>query len=157
MILVPKTRRGGKLYKKIKMEEREDCAKEIKSFMFSDGLTLEDIRKQQVKFAEERDWDQFHSPRNLLLAMIGEVGELAEVFQWKGEVKEGLPGWTEKDLLNVRHELSDVLILLVRLADKCKVDLAKAVVEKVKLNEQKYPADKVRGSSKKYTEYEQDK
>eukprot|EP00795_Rhopilema_esculentum_P015705 gene15705-6999_t len=139
------------------MEEREDCAKEIKSFMFSDGLTLEDIRKQQVKFAEERDWDQFHSPRNLLLAMIGEVGELAEVFQWKGEVKEGLPGWTEKDLLNVRHELSDVLILLVRLADKCKVDLAKAVVEKVKLNEQKYPADKVRGSSKKYTEYEQDK
>ena len=57
----------------------------------------------------------------------------------------------------MRHELSDVLILLVRLADKCKVDLAKAVVEKVKLNEQKYPADKVRGSSKKYTEYEKDK
>ncbi|CAH1233774.1 DCTPP1 [Branchiostoma lanceolatum] len=73
--------------------------------------------------------------------------------QWRGEVKEGLPDWSEKDKKHLSQELSDVLIYLVRLAEKCQVDLPAATVEKIKLNKQKYPAHQVYGSSKKYTEY----
>lgn len=125
-----------------------------RSFKFSNDLSLEEIRTIQADFCKQRDWDQFHSPRNLLLAMVGEVGELAELFQWKGEVKEGLPEWSDKEKTNLEHELSDVLIYLVRLADKCNIDLPVAVLEKIELNKKKYPADIVRGQSKKYTEYE---
>jgi len=122
-------------------------------FPFSSSLSLEDIRQRQERFSNERNWDQFHSPRNLLLAMVGEVGELSECFQWKGEVTTGLPGWTEEERQHLGEELSDVLIYLVRLADKCNVDLPVAVTRKIKLNEQKYPANVVNGSSKKYSEY----
>ncbi|XP_027059827.1 dCTP pyrophosphatase 1-like isoform X1 [Pocillopora damicornis] len=112
-------------------------------------------RQMQSQFAKERDWDQFHQPRNLVLAMVGEVGEVAELFQWKGEVKEGLPDWSLKDKHHLAQELSDVLIYLVRLAEKCHVDLPKEVVAKIALNSKKYPADLVKGSSKKYTEYKE--
>ncbi|EDO30025.1 predicted protein, partial [Nematostella vectensis] len=110
-------------------------------------------RQKQNKFASEREWDQFHSPRNLLLAMVGEVGEVAELFQWKGEVKDGLEDWSEKERTHLGQELSDVLIYLVRLAEKCHVDLPSVVVQKIALNEKKYPVELVKGSSKKYTEY----
>ncbi|XP_031557340.1 dCTP pyrophosphatase 1-like [Actinia tenebrosa] len=124
-------------------------------FRFTDELSLEKIRQLQANFAKERDWDKFHKPRNLLLAMVGEVGELAELFQWKNEVDEGLPDWSGQEKKHLGQELSDVLIYLVRLAEKCHVDLPKEVLAKISLNEQKYPADMVRGSSKKYTEYKQ--
>ncbi|XP_072128146.1 glutamyl-tRNA(Gln) amidotransferase subunit B, mitochondrial [Mobula birostris] len=120
---------------------------------FSDAPSLEEIRKLQAQFTDERDWDQFHQPRNLLLALVGEVGELAELFQWRGEVAEGLPGWTDSERTALRHELSDVLLYLVELSDKCGVDLPKAVLEKLELNRLKYPAVLVRGSARKYTEY----
>ncbi|PIK45656.1 hypothetical protein BSL78_17477 [Apostichopus japonicus] len=206
-------------------------------------------RMLQNQFAKERDWDQFHQPRNLLLAMlyisdnVGYLNILAsplppptphpfkqswflldgavdpwsevthtvrcqkvstslrikqvnmlspcylinelkinkifhtacvwsggegwlegrtllvilimikETFQWKGEVKEGLPDWSEKDKKHLEQELSDVLIYLVRLSEKCHIDLPKAAIEKIALNGKKYPAEKVQGSSKKYTEY----
>ncbi|XP_072340116.1 glutamyl-tRNA(Gln) amidotransferase subunit B, mitochondrial [Scyliorhinus torazame] len=122
-------------------------------FTFSTEPSLEAIRKLQAAFVEERDWDQYHQPRNLLLALVGEVGETAELFQWRGEVKEGLPDWTDKEREALSNELSDVLIYLVRLAEKCHVDLPQAVLHKLELNGQKYPAGRVRGSSKKYTEY----
>ncbi|XP_001636971.3 dCTP pyrophosphatase 1 [Nematostella vectensis] len=122
-------------------------------FRFANKLSLEDIRQKQNKFASEREWDQFHSPRNLLLAMVGEVGEVAELFQWKGEVKDGLEDWSEKERTHLGQELSDVLIYLVRLAEKCHVDLPSVVVQKIALNEKKYPVELVKGSSKKYTEY----
>lgn len=85
--------------------------------------------------------------------MVGEVGEVAELFQWRGEVADGLPDWTGEDRKALEEELSDVLIYLVRLADKCKIDLPSAVLRKIEINRQKYPADQVMGSSKKYTEY----
>lgn len=116
-------------------------------------LRLEDLRKMQLKFAKDRDWNQFHSPRNLLLALVGEVGEVSELFQWKGEVPCGLPEWTEKEKENLGDELSDVLLYLIRLSDVCAVDLEKAVIRKYSKNEAKYPVEKCRGSSKKYTEY----
>lgn len=122
-------------------------------FAFSAKPTLEEIRQIHADFTDERDWNQYHKPRNLLLAMVGEVGEVAELFQWKGEVSEGLADWTEKEREQLAHELSDVLIYLVELAEKCHVDLPQAVLRKVELNKQKYPASKVHGLAKKYTEY----
>jgi dCTP diphosphatase len=85
--------------------------------------------------------------------MVGEVGEVAELFQWKGEVKEGLPDWERKDKLALEQELADVMIYLIRLADVCKINLPKAVEKKMQLNSVRYPIDKVYGSCKKYTEY----
>lgn len=122
-------------------------------FTFSSEPTIEDIRRMQAEFTDERDWNQFHQPRNLLLAMVGEVGEVAELFQWRGDVAEGLPGWTDTERENLAQELSDVLIYLVELAEKCRVDLPQAVLRKMALNRLKYPASKVHGSAKKYTEY----
>nr|XP_019956780.1 PREDICTED: dCTP pyrophosphatase 1 [Paralichthys olivaceus] len=123
------------------------------SFTFTPQPTIEDIRRMQAEFTDERDWNQFHQPRNLLLAMVGEVGEVSELFQWRGEVAEGLPGWSESEREELAHELSDVLIYLVELAEKCRVDLPQAVLRKMALNRLKYPASKVHGSAKKYTEY----
>ncbi|XP_068607153.1 glutamyl-tRNA(Gln) amidotransferase subunit B, mitochondrial [Brachionichthys hirsutus] len=122
-------------------------------FRFSSEPTVEDIRRMQAEFTDERDWNQFHQPRNLLLALVGEVGEVSELFQWRGEVAEGLPDWTEPEREHLAQELSDVLIYLVELAEKCRVDLPRAVLRKMALNRVKYPAGKVHGSAKKYTEY----
>ena len=128
-------------------------APEGEQFSFSAEPSLEHIRRLQAEFTAERDWSQFHQPRNLLLALVGEVGELAELFQWRGEVAEGLPDWSDADREKVSQELSDVCIYLVELAEKCRVDLPQAVLQKMELNRRKYPASKVHGSAKKYTEY----
>ena len=120
---------------------------------FSDGPSLEMLRYALGNFSAEREWDQFHSPRNLALAMVGEVGELCEIFQWKGEVKAGLPGWTEEERTHLGEECADVLLYLVRLADKCGVDLPAAAQRKLMKNAGKYPAHLAKGSSKKYTAY----
>ncbi|XP_018430836.1 PREDICTED: dCTP pyrophosphatase 1 [Nanorana parkeri] len=122
-------------------------------FRFSDSPSMEQIRQRQAQFTAERDWNQFHQPRNLLLALVGEVGEVAELFQWQGEVSEGLPGWSQSQRESLSHELSDVLIYLLELAEKCHVDLPRAVLAKMELNAAKYPAARVQGSAKKYTEY----
>ncbi|AES78999.1 putative dCTP diphosphatase [Medicago truncatula] len=105
-----------------------------------DSVTIGKLKQIQAQFAKERDWDQYHSPRNLLLAMIGEVGELSEIFQWKGEVQRGLPDFKEEEKVHLGEELSDVLLYLVRLSDICGVDLGKAALRKVELNAIKYPA-----------------
>lgn len=123
---------------------------------FEDTFTLEKLRSQVAAFADDRDWNQFHTPRNLLLALVGEVGELSEIFQWRGEVKPGLSDWKEEDKIHLGEELSDVLVYLVRLSDRCGIDLVTAVQEKMKRNAAKYPADLARGSSKKYTAYAKD-
>ena len=113
--------------------------------------SLSQIKERLREFANERDWDQFHSPKNLAMALIVEAAELVEHFQWlKEEESSSLP---PDKLIEVEHELADIQIYLIRLADKLDVDLMKAVASKIELNEKKYPADKARGSSKKYTEY----
>jgi dCTP diphosphatase len=90
-----------------------------------------------------------------MLALVGETGELAECFQWKGEVAPGLPGFTSQERRHVGEELSDVLLYLVRLSDVCGIDLAAAVTAKLASNAAKYPAHRCRGSSAKYTQYTQ--
>lgn len=113
--------------------------------------TLEDLKLRLRQFAIDRDWEQFHAPKNLAMALIGEAGELIEHFQWLSEAQsDQLPA---KKLEEVRLEMADILIYLIRLSDRLGVDLLQAVEEKIALNAQKYPVEKVRGSSKKYTEY----
>jgi dCTP diphosphatase len=116
-------------------------------------VSLEELRGRMAAFVAERDWHQYHTPRNLLLALVGEVGELAEVMQWRGEVARGLPGWAADDLRKVGDELADVQLYLVRLADVCGVDLGRAVLRKLEVNARKYPPGASRGRAAKYTAY----
>ncbi|MGD8568646.1 MAG: nucleotide pyrophosphohydrolase [Gammaproteobacteria bacterium] len=112
---------------------------------------LEDIKMRLQEFADERNWDQFHNPKNLSMALIAEAAELVEHFQWLSEQESQL---IQGDKLEaVRHELADIMIYLIRIADKLNVDLLEAVEKKITINAEKYPADKVQGQHKKYTEY----
>jgi len=110
--------------------------------------TLETLAVKLAEFARERDWDQFHSPKNLAMALAGEVGELLEHFQWLTETQSRELPADVSDA--VALEMADVLLYLVRLADKLGVDLAAAAERKIGLNAAKYPADAVRGSARKY-------
>ena len=113
--------------------------------------TLIDLRDTIRAFTHERNWDQFHTPKNLATSVSIESGELLEQFQW---LQTGVASELgEARLQEVRHELADVLVYLIRLADKLDIDLAAAVQEKIELNRAKYPADKVKGDSRKYDEY----
>jgi NTP pyrophosphatase (non-canonical NTP hydrolase) len=113
-----------------------------------DLLALRDIVRQ---FVDERDWDQFHTPKNLASALCVEAAELLEPFQWlqSGQTQE----LDEKTQMQIRHEMADVLTYLIRLADKMEVDLYEAVLEKMELNRRKYPAEQVRGDARKHTAY----
>lgn len=89
-----------------------------------------------------------------VILKVGEVGELSEIFQWKGEVKRGLPDWKEEEKVHLGEELSDVLLYLLRLSDICGVDLGKAVLRKLELNAIKYPAKARKDIKKKEDEIE---
>ena len=111
---------------------------------------LESLRNQLRTFASERDWDQFHSPKNLAAALAVEASELLEHFQWLTEAQSRqLPPET---LNEVSNEVADVLLYLIRISDKLGIDLIAAANAKILLNAEKYPVEKARGSSRKYTE-----
>jgi dCTP diphosphatase len=111
---------------------------------------FEKLRNQLRDFAAERDWDQFHSPKNLAMALSVEAAELLEHFQWLSE--EQSRRLSAETLAAASEEAADVLLYLIRLSDKLDIDLVAAARKKLELNARKYPADKARGSSKKYTE-----
>ncbi|WP_210711569.1 nucleotide pyrophosphohydrolase [Pseudomonas sp. MWU349] len=102
------------------------------------------------RFADDRDWQQFHSPKNLLLALTGETGELCEIFQWMSEADAKDAAKRPETAQAVKDELADVLMYLVRLSTVLGVDLNEAVTNKLALNGQKYPVDKAKSTSKKY-------
>ena len=114
------------------------------------GDVLENLRFELRRFAAERDWDQFHSPKNLAMALSVEAAELLEHFQWVSDAESSALG--PETRTKVSEELADVLLYLVRLTDKLDVDLGLAASEKLKINAVKYPTDKALGSSKKYSE-----
>ena len=112
---------------------------------------IDKLQKRLKQFAVERDWEQFHAPKNLSMALIVEAAELVEHFQWLTEQQsQELPA---DKLQEVAHELADIFVYTLRLAERLDIDILDAVNQKIALNEAKYPADKVRGSAKKYTEY----
>jgi len=112
------------------------------------GLTQ--LRDALREFAAERDWDQYHSPKNLASALAVEAAELLECFQWLTEDQSR--ALAPSDLEKARHEMADVLNYLVRLADKLDVNLLDAAREKIALNALKYPVDKARGNARKYSD-----
>src|SRR6056297_1863913 len=119
-----------------------------------DNIDLARLRTRLTVFAERRDWVKFHSPKNLAIALTVEASELLEHFQWVSEQQSFSLNQDDSDA--VSQEIADILIYLVRLADKLDIDIPTAVDRKLEINEKKYPADKVRGSADKYTKYEQD-
>ncbi len=114
--------------------------------------SLESVQEIVAEFAKERDWDQFHSIKNLSMALGVEVSELMEFFQWSNneeDIKEALSHKREK----IEDEMIDIFIYWLRLATKMDLDIDAAFERKFGENQKKYPAEKVRGSSKKYSDY----
>jgi NTP pyrophosphatase (non-canonical NTP hydrolase) len=120
----------------------------------SDSLTIEELALLVREFAADREWDQFHSLRNLVLALVGEVGELAAELQWvpDSDVQQLLTDPIQKKA--VASELADIFSYLLRLADIADISLEAELKDKILLNQTRYPSDKARGSAKKYTAYE---
>ena len=111
-------------------------------------MDIEKLQAELREFAKERDWEQFHTPKNLMMAMTGEVGELLEIFQWLSDSKSlSLDSDTKKA---TAEELADIFIYLVRLSDILEIDLEQSVKDKLELNGQKYPVHLSKGNAKKY-------
>ena len=114
--------------------------------------SIEQLTDDIRKFAEDRDWDQFHSPKNLSMALAIEASEIMEIFQWLTEEQsKNLPA---KKMAENSDEIGDAMILLLNLSDKLGIDPIAAAKEKLKINAAKYPVDKAKGKADKYTEYE---
>jgi len=111
---------------------------------------MKDLIQKLRDFTEERDWDQFHSPKNLAIALTVETAELLEEFQWLTE--EQSRKLDQERINRIKDEIGDVMIYLVLLSDHLGIDLMTAAFEKIEKNREKYPAQKVRGTAKKYTE-----
>ena len=113
-------------------------------------MNIKKIQKQLSDFADERDWNQFHNPKNLAMALSVEASELVEIFQWlTPEQAEEIMSTNESE--HVKEEIADVMIYLIRLADKLNVDLEDAVADKIIKNGEKYPIDTSKGSTTKRT------
>jgi NTP pyrophosphatase (non-canonical NTP hydrolase) len=113
--------------------------------------TLKDLQARLSRFAEARDWGQFHSPKNLATALTVEASELLEIFQWMPEeASRSLP---DEPRGKAKSEIADVLLYLVQLSSALGIDPVTAAQEKLELNEQRYPVDLARGNSKKYNEF----
>jgi len=112
---------------------------------------MKELLEAVREFRRARDWDRYHSPKNLAMALSVEVAELVEIFQWLTEEQSG--NLTDPQLARAKEEIGDVMIYLANLADKLGLDPLEAAFEKLEKNERKYPAERVRGKSKKYTEY----
>jgi dCTP diphosphatase len=111
------------------------------------------ILKLQRSFVKDRDWDVFHTPKNLSMALAGEAGELVEIFQWlTAEESFEIMAKSEK-AKQIRHELADILYYTLRIADRLDIDLEKAMIEKLKQNAKRYPVKLSKGNAKKYTEF----
>ena len=114
-------------------------------------MGIEQIQDEIEKFAEERDWAQFHTVRSLILAIQAEVGELAELVQWTPD-SEISDGWLEVNRSRLSEEWADVFIYLLRLAQIAKIEPESAALNKIRINGEKYPVEKARGNAKKYTD-----
>ena len=111
-------------------------------------MDIEHIKKVLKKFSHDRDWEQYHNPKNLVMALSGEVGELNEIFQWLTDKESENP--PEEVLAHTKEEIADIAVYLIRICMKLDIDLEDAILEKMKKNELKYPVEKCKSSNKKY-------
>ncbi len=116
------------------------------------GLDIVAVQRFQRAFAAAREWEQFHTPKNLAMALAGEAGELLEIFQWLTPEQSARITDTDKGRQAVEHELADVLAYVIRLADVLGVDLVESLWNKLRLNEEKYPVALAKGNARKYSE-----
>lgn len=115
-------------------------------------VTLAELKNKVKEFCEERDWDQFHNPKELAIGISTEANELLQIFRFKSE--EDMKKVMSSDKrIEVEEELADVLYFVLRFAQMNNIDLSSAVSNKIEKNDKKYPAEKVKGSNKKYNEY----
>jgi NTP pyrophosphatase (non-canonical NTP hydrolase) len=113
-------------------------------------MNIKNVEKTIKKFSEDRDWDRYHSPKNLVMALSGEVGELNEIFQWLTEDESyNLPDNVKQ---HTEEEIADIAIYLLKICMKLEINIEDAIIKKMEQNEQKYPIDKIKGKFKKYTE-----
>lgn len=115
-------------------------------------MDISALQKRLADFADERDWEQFSSPKNLSMALAGEAAEILEIFQWLTEDESRRLADNPKKLAAARQEVADVFIYLVRLADKLGIDIEQAVAEKIEINAAKYPVELARGNAVKYSD-----
>lgn len=117
-----------------------------------DMMNVERIQQQLRIFAKERDWDQFHTPKNLASALAVEAAELLEIFQWLTDEQALAVRGDSRRMCKVEEEIADVTLYLLRLADVLSLDLQDAVDRKIQVNAEKYPVEKSHGNAKKYNE-----
>lgn len=115
-------------------------------------MTLTSLQQALAQFAVEREWEQFHTPKNLTMALAGESGELLEIFQWLTPEQSAAVMQDSERAVQVREEMADVLAYLLRLADVLDVDLEQALSDKIEKNRRKYPVHLARGKADKYTQ-----
>jgi dCTP diphosphatase len=123
---------------------------------YATGVVLNDLQRELRVFAAERDWQRFHTPKNLVMALAGEVGELVELFQWLTPEESAAVMTTEGKAERVREEVADVFAYLLQLADHLDINLAEALREKVRQNEQRYPVALAKGRADKYDQLHAD-
>ena len=114
-------------------------------------MQVKSIQRQLRRFAKERDWDQFHNPKNLAMALVCEAAEFAEIFQWMTPAQAARCMSDPETATDVRHEIADVQIYLLRLADKLGIDLDEAMKKKIRINAAKYPVSVAKGNAVKYS------
>ena len=115
-------------------------------------MNIKQIQKQLSEFASDRDWEQFHTPKNLTMALSVEASELVEIFQWL--TPEQSSNLNDKQMNAVNEEVADVAIYLLRLCDVLDINLSDVVENKIKVNGEKYPVDLSKGNAKKYNQRE---
>ncbi|MFE5860188.1 nucleotide pyrophosphohydrolase [Streptomyces virginiae] len=115
-------------------------------------MTIRSLQQALADFAAEREWEQFHTAKNLAMALGGETGELLEVFQWLTPEESATVMSDPLKAIQVREEIADVFAYLLRMADVLGIDLEQALLEKIEINGRKYPADRARGRADKYTQ-----
>ncbi len=113
-------------------------------------MNLKNIEHIIKNFSEEREWDKYHSPKNLIMALSGEIGELNEIFQWMDEQES--KNLSIENKAHTKDEIADIAIYLIKLCMKLDINLEDAILEKMKKNEKKYPIEKIKGNFRKYTE-----
>jgi dCTP diphosphatase len=113
-------------------------------------INLSGIAAELERFASERDWGQFHSPKNLAMALSGEAGELLEIFQWLTTAESEQEALSEEQFGFVEEELADILIYAIRIADRLGIDLADGIDRKIATNAKKYPIEEAKGNATKY-------
>ena len=111
---------------------------------------MDELKEKLRQFSKERNWDEFHNPKNLAMALAGEAGELLDIFQWLKEEESNLQGINEKNLEKTKEELADILLYLIRISDKLNIDLIKQANKKLEINKIKYPIELSKDNAVKY-------